>query len=159
MTVNIIPHNPFLKLIFFLTMPFNIGFGRFVIMVRERVDVLKQRGHKEMSSILADQQRPRIWAQMRGDREGISANECSCAHGAQINFGYLTPYLTCVLKQTRCNTWRLRNFNHDFVRIHGHDDEVVLMIAGTVMTTANTVNGHISLFVLCDRVWWLICTM
>ncbi len=33
---------------------------------------------------------------------GVSANECSCAHGAQINFRDLTPYLTpmfctCVL--------------------------------------------------------------
>ncbi len=25
---------------------------------------------------------------------GVSANEYSCAHEAQINFGYLTPYLT-----------------------------------------------------------------
>ncbi len=25
---------------------------------------------------------------------GVSANEYSCAHGAQINFGHLTPYLT-----------------------------------------------------------------
>ncbi len=25
---------------------------------------------------------------------GVSANEYSCAHGAQINFGNLTPYLT-----------------------------------------------------------------
>ncbi len=25
----------------------------------------------------------------------VSANEYSCAHGAQINFGDLTPYLTC----------------------------------------------------------------
>jgi hypothetical protein len=25
---------------------------------------------------------------------GVSANEYSCAHGAQINFGDLTPYLT-----------------------------------------------------------------
>jgi hypothetical protein len=24
---------------------------------------------------------------------GVSANEYSCAHGAQINFGYPTPYL------------------------------------------------------------------
>ncbi len=31
----------------------------------------------------------RIWAQMRG-----LSNEYSCAHGAQINFGDLTPYLT-----------------------------------------------------------------
>jgi hypothetical protein len=28
----------------------------------------------------------------------LSANEYSCAHGAQINFGNLTPYLTCVYK-------------------------------------------------------------
>ena len=26
---------------------------------------------------------------------GVSANEYSCAHGAQINFGDLTPYITC----------------------------------------------------------------
>jgi hypothetical protein len=25
----------------------------------------------------------------------VSANENSCAYGAQINFGDLTPYLTC----------------------------------------------------------------
>jgi hypothetical protein len=25
---------------------------------------------------------------------GVSANEYSCAHGAQINFGDLTPFLT-----------------------------------------------------------------
>ncbi len=28
---------------------------------------------------------------------GVSANDYSCAHGAQINFGDLTPYLTYVL--------------------------------------------------------------
>ncbi len=54
-------------------------------------------GYKEMLSILVDQWRPRIWAQMRGKGggggSGVSANEYSCAHGAQINFGYLTPYL------------------------------------------------------------------
>ncbi len=51
--------------------------------------------YKEMSSILADQ-RPRIWAQMRGEGGscGVSANEYSWAHGALINFGDLTPYLT-----------------------------------------------------------------
>jgi hypothetical protein len=26
---------------------------------------------------------------------GVSTNEYSCAHGAQINFGVLTPDLTC----------------------------------------------------------------
>ncbi len=29
-----------------------------------------------------------------GEDCGASANEYSCAHGAQINFGDLTPYLT-----------------------------------------------------------------
>jgi hypothetical protein len=29
---------------------------------------------------------------------GASANEYSCAHGAQINFGDLTPYLTYAKK-------------------------------------------------------------
>ncbi len=53
--------------------------------------------HKEMSSFLADQQRPRIWAQMRG--EGVSANQYSCAHGVQIHFGDLTPYLTHEAKE------------------------------------------------------------
>ncbi len=49
-----------------------------------------------MSSIFADQYRPRIWAQMRdgGEGCGVSANEYSCAHGAQKNYGDLTPYLT-----------------------------------------------------------------
>ncbi len=34
---------------------------------------------------------------MRGEGRGVcgvSVNEYSCAHGAQINFGYLTPYST-----------------------------------------------------------------
>jgi hypothetical protein len=30
-----------------------------------------------------------------GGGYGVSANELSCAHGAYINFGDLTPYLTC----------------------------------------------------------------
>ncbi len=51
-----------------------------------------------MSSILADQWRPRMWAQCGGigggEGCGASANEYSCTHGAQINFGDLTPYLT-----------------------------------------------------------------
>jgi hypothetical protein len=36
---------------------------------------------------------------MRGEGGscGFSANEYSCTHGAQINFGDLTPYLTCDL--------------------------------------------------------------
>ncbi len=40
-------------------------------------------GHKEMSSFLADQYRPRIWGQMRGE-----------GGGTQINFWDLTAYLT-----------------------------------------------------------------
>ncbi len=54
-------------------------------------------GFKEMSSILADQQRPRIWAQMRG-KGGELRGLCQWVQlytGAQINFGDLTPYLTC----------------------------------------------------------------
>ncbi len=52
--------------------------------------------HKEMSSILADQQRPRTVYEPKGGVEGlrVSANEHSCEHGALINFGDLTPYLT-----------------------------------------------------------------
>ncbi len=54
-----------------------------------------------MSSILADQQRPRILARMLGGGGGgggcgVSPNEYSCAHGTQIKFGNPTPYLTQV---------------------------------------------------------------
>jgi hypothetical protein len=31
---------------------------------------------------------------MQGGGGGVSAKEYSCAHGSQINFGDLTPYLT-----------------------------------------------------------------
>ncbi len=31
---------------------------------------------------------------------GASANECSCTHGAQINFGDLTPYLNMCMYRT-----------------------------------------------------------
>ncbi len=50
------------------------------------------RGHKQMSSPLADLKRPN--AGRGGGSCGVSANEYSCAQGAQINFGDLTPYLT-----------------------------------------------------------------
>ncbi len=46
---------------------------------------------------------PRIWAQMRvggGGGCGVSANEYSSVHGAQISFGDLTPYLTYELQET-----------------------------------------------------------
>jgi hypothetical protein len=58
--------------------------------------LLASGGHKEMSSILADHERPRIRAQMLGGGGGgcgVSDNEYSCAHGSQINFGDLTAYL------------------------------------------------------------------
>ncbi len=54
-------------------------------------------GYKEISSIMAPLYMR--WAQMRrgGGCCGVSANEYSRAHGAQINFGDLTPYLTYVV--------------------------------------------------------------
>jgi hypothetical protein len=56
----------------------------------------KAGGHEMMSPILADQWRSRIRAQRRGGGGGcgVSDNEYSYAHGAQINFGDLTPSLT-----------------------------------------------------------------
>ncbi len=51
----------------------------------------------KMSSILADQLRPRIWAQMRGGGEVPGSQPMSTAvqyTGAQINFVDLTLYLT-----------------------------------------------------------------
>ncbi len=54
------------------------------------------RGYKEMSSILADQYRPRIWAQMR-ERGGAARSQPMSIQlytGAQINFGDQTPYVT-----------------------------------------------------------------
>jgi hypothetical protein len=51
-----------------------------------------------------------------GGVNGISANEYSCAHGTQINFGYLTPCLTFVFA-ILTRTWSLRlqagNLGHD----------------------------------------------
>ncbi len=54
------------------------------------------RGYKEMSSIVTDQELPRINESKCGGIGGFraSASEYSCAHGVQINFGDLTPYLT-----------------------------------------------------------------
>jgi hypothetical protein len=54
-------------------------------------------GHVEMSSILADQQSPPlVRAQILGVAGSHSQPMSTAvhAHGAQINFGYLTPYLT-----------------------------------------------------------------
>jgi hypothetical protein len=39
-----------------------------------------------------------MWGGGRVAGCGISANEYSCEHGAQINFGDPTPYLTCDLQ-------------------------------------------------------------
>ncbi len=54
-----------------------------------------QRVYKEMSSILADQERPSYMSPDVGGRGicGVSAVLITW-HGAQINFGDLTPYLT-----------------------------------------------------------------
>jgi hypothetical protein len=42
---------------------------------------------------------------MRGGGDcGVSANEHSCAHGAQINFGDLAPYLTYAAHLFHCLT-------------------------------------------------------
>ncbi len=65
-------------------------------------------GHKEMSSILADQNiyEPKCegwWG--GGGGCGVSANEYSCAHheyGAQVNFGDLTPYLIYMWRTIHC---------------------------------------------------------
>jgi hypothetical protein len=49
---------------------------------------------------------------MRGGRGcGVSVNESSCAHGAQINFGDLAPYLTydANLSSFNCNIVILLN--------------------------------------------------
>jgi hypothetical protein len=40
---------------------------------------------------------PKCWG--RGGGCGVLVNEYSCARGAQINFGDLTPYLTSSLNQ------------------------------------------------------------
>jgi hypothetical protein len=39
--------------------------------IRIRIRIEEPGGNKEMSSILADQQRPRIWAQMGGGRGAL----------------------------------------------------------------------------------------
>ncbi len=56
-------------------------------------------GYKEISSIFADQKHPHIRVQMRGEGGVAGSQPMSTAvhimwHGAQINFGDLTPYLT-----------------------------------------------------------------
>jgi hypothetical protein len=38
---------------------------------------------------------------------GVSANAYSCEHGARINFGDLTPYLTYAADEKRYNTFGL----------------------------------------------------
>jgi hypothetical protein len=49
----------------------------------------------------------RVWGGVGGWVGGVSANEYSCALGAQINFGNLTPYLTYVIVRT-ANKGRVR---------------------------------------------------
>jgi hypothetical protein len=53
------------------------------------------RGHKKMSSILVTNSALVQYMNAGGGGgSGVSANEYSCAPGALINFGNLTPYLT-----------------------------------------------------------------
>jgi hypothetical protein len=67
------------------------GMGRALnLLMSDRDDALYSGGHKKMSSILTDQTRSCIRAQMRGEGCPLSANKYRCAHGAQINFGDLT---------------------------------------------------------------------
>ncbi len=61
-----------------------------------------------MSAILADQQRPRIWAQMRGEGEGSCGSQpmsTGLFTGAQLNFGDLTPDLS----YAPAHQWRFSN--------------------------------------------------
>ncbi len=61
-------------------------------------------GYKEMSSILVDQYRPRMGAQMRGEGGDAGSQPMSKAvpyTGAQINFGDLTTYLTYILENSK----------------------------------------------------------
>ncbi len=86
-------------------------------------------GYKEMSSISADQYRSCIWALMRGDGGcGVSANEYSCSHEAQINFGNLTQYLAyandrlwkCMFSLTGVFVWPkfMRARQSQFLSLH-----------------------------------------
>jgi hypothetical protein len=67
--------------------------------IRYHISSTSTGGHTEMSSILADQYSALVYEPKCGGMVGgcgVSANEYSCAHLAQINFGDLTPctYLT-----------------------------------------------------------------
>jgi hypothetical protein len=64
---------------------------------RNTVSSMYRGGHKEMSSILVPLA-PSYMSPNAGEGGscGVSANEYSCAYGAQINFGGLTPFLTYV---------------------------------------------------------------
>jgi hypothetical protein len=48
---------------------------------------------------------------------GVSANEYSCAHGAQINFGDLTPYLTydCAFLRGRLEHEKVTSFTASYL--------------------------------------------
>jgi hypothetical protein len=60
-----------------------------------------------MSSILNDLQDSALVNEPKWGGGGVckvSAKEYSCAHGAQINFGDLTPYLACGLNLDCCGS-------------------------------------------------------
>jgi hypothetical protein len=56
---------------------------------------------------------------------GVSANEYSCAHGAQINFGDLTPYITydlgCTLK---CEIYFTLNYCFTFLALSSEYEKI-----------------------------------
>ncbi len=74
---------------------------------RECEEMVYSRGLQEMSSVLAGQYRPRIWAQMIGEGgvAGVSTDDYSCTPGAQINFGDLTLYLAYDLFPPPLSLW------------------------------------------------------
>ncbi len=78
-----------------------------------RTSPFKSGGYKEMSSIFADQSRPRNTSPnaVRGGSCGVSANEYSRGHGAQINFGDLG---TSIFNLYALDIQSRRPFNENF---------------------------------------------
>ncbi len=64
------------------------------VLITNFVLVETRGGQKEMSSILAAISALVYEPKCGGGVHGVSANEYSCKHGAQINFGDLNQYLT-----------------------------------------------------------------
>ncbi len=90
---------------------------------------MQARGYKEMSSILGffigRPKRALVLSYMGPNAGGeggrsreVSANEYSCTHETQINFGDLTPYLTygCKKSDSLCNGLWKKNLNTFFLK-------------------------------------------